>query len=729
MSMNLWDSSVYLQSTTALQHTSTQYFRLTDFGFIRLTVTEKYPDTFYPTPNDKVPGGWFSLDIHNTTVGDFNGDGRSDLVFLPMIFPHLIPHYETTLAPIILIQTPNGDFVDPKIIDAASTMPNQHFLYRVSVADFNKDGKEDIVASGMQPFNKGSVQTTYNTNDLPLVILGSGGTKFETSKNYGDLKVQDATKNIMGYNNGHSIAVGDFNNDGSIDFVSDHYQFLNSPSELGKFNARFLEYLSNTEKWFYPSINAIAPADFNKDGYADIVFSSMPQMDDGKLNGGDLRIMFGSKEGLRDGVSTVSINRENNTFENIGTNFIATIDINGDGNSDFLFLEHDWTKDTGDSSKYYSNGRIRTYLGNGDGTFVEGTERINDPYAGTRMGEGNIHVRDVNGDGWQDVVLSGYAGGSTAWQDRDYAAETSIFVNNQGRLDMMNPSEIPYLAPFQISGFEYTEQWQSRPLSKLLPVDIGDDGRVDFIGFVDTPLTSFPQVEAVHKLGFIVRSTAPLGRNTKNENLVGTKNNDKIFGYDGFDSITGGTGNDVIDGGEGLDRANYSGSRNEYQISANFAKITDLKVGREGSDDLISIERVKFADQLIALDIQGNAGQAYRLYKAALDRTPDANGLAGWIKYMDDGAALTSMAQQFIDSQEFRAKYGALDNTGFVNQLYVNVLARKGEAAGVEGWVNGLANGLTRAQVLAGFSESSENQANVIGQIKDGISYNEWWLA
>jgi hypothetical protein len=57
------------------------------------------------------------------------------------------------------------------------------------------------------------------------------------------------------------------------------------------------------------------------------------------------------------------------------------------------------------------------------------------------------------------------------------------------------------------------------------------------------------------------------------------------------------------------------------------------------------------------------------------------------------------------------------------------VLARKGEATGVEAWVNGLANGLTRAQVLAGFSESSENQANVIGQIKDGIAYNEWWLA
>jgi hypothetical protein len=208
------------------------------------------------------------------------------------------------------------------------------------------------------------------------------------------------------------------------------------------------------------------------------------------------------------------------------------------------------------------------------------------------------------------------------------------------------------------------------------------------------------------------------------------RNNSKLIRtFAGNDSIreNNSNGSTSIDGGYGLDRSVYSGSKSSYSISiaADRAHVKSVKV----DDTLINVERLEFADTLIAVDIQGNAGQAYRLYKAALDRTPDANGLAGWIKYMDDGASLTSMAQQFIDSHEFKAKYGALDNTGFVNQLYINVLARKGEAAGVEGWVNGLANGLTRAQVLAGFSESSENQANVIGQIKDGIAYNEWWLA
>jgi hypothetical protein len=87
------------------------------------------------------------------------------------------------------------------------------------------------------------------------------------------------------------------------------------------------------------------------------------------------------------------------------------------------------------------------------------------------------------------------------------------------------------------------------------------------------------------------------------------------------------------------------------------------------------------------------------------------------------------MARQFIDSQEFKTKCDALDDRNFVNQLYLNVLDRNGEATGITGRVDDLANGLKRADVLKGFSESAENQANVIGQIKNGIPYTEWWLS
>lgn len=130
----------------------------------------------------------------------------------------------------------------------------------------------------------------------------------------------------------------------------------------------------------------------------------------------------------------------------------------------------------------------------------------------------------------------------------------------------------------------------------------------------------------------------------------------------------------------------------------------------------------------LRFDIDGNAGKAYRLYEAALDRTPDCKGLAEWINYLDAGNSLVSMAEQFINSPEFSAKYGPLNNFGFVNQLYLNVLERNGETQGLNDWNNALQSTHTRADVLVGFSESAENKASIDPTIIDGVVYWRWWL-
>ena len=224
-------------------------------------------------------------------------------------------------------------------------------------------------------------------------------------------------------------------------------------------------------------------------------------------------------------------------------------------------------------------------------------------------------------------------------------------------------------------------------------------------------------------------SFSDVGGLTKNVSIAPGAVIENLIAGSGNDILTGNSANNAINGGAGFDRMIFTGKRSEYTLSGTITQETvrDTIAGRDGTDSLVNVERLKFTDQVVALDLNGNAGQAYRLYKAALDRTPDAQGLAGWIKYMDDGGSLTAMAQMFIGSNEFTGKYGQLDNSGFVNRLYLNVLARNGETDGINGWVNGMNNGLSRAQVLEGFSESGENQANVLGLIKDGIGYTEWW--
>ena len=105
-----------------------------------------------------------------------------------------------------------------------------------------------------------------------------------------------------------------------------------------------------------------------------------------------------------------------------------------------------------------------------------------------------------------------------------------------------------------------------------------------------------------------------------------------------------------------------------------------------------------------------NNAEAYRLYQAALNRMPDAAGEAFWSSALASGETATQIAQGFINSAEFQLDYGALTGSGFVTQLYQNVLHRAPDSAGLQYWTNSLAQGASEASVLVGFSDSLENR-------------------
>jgi Domain of unknown function (DUF4214)/Immunoglobulin domain/Regulator of chromosome condensation (RCC1) repeat len=110
---------------------------------------------------------------------------------------------------------------------------------------------------------------------------------------------------------------------------------------------------------------------------------------------------------------------------------------------------------------------------------------------------------------------------------------------------------------------------------------------------------------------------------------------------------------------------------------------------------------------------------AIRLYYAALARMPDYTGLWNWSNALHAGTlTLAGAGDQFAASPEFTLKYGSLDNTGYVQQLYRNVLGREGDPAGLADWVGRLNGGATRGTILVGFSESPEFQADMAKQVE-----------
>lgn len=116
-------------------------------------------------------------------------------------------------------------------------------------------------------------------------------------------------------------------------------------------------------------------------------------------------------------------------------------------------------------------------------------------------------------------------------------------------------------------------------------------------------------------------------------------------------------------------------------------------------------------------DVSETAAQVARLYDTALGRLPEAVGLNAWTHAIDNGSVLVDLANSFVNSSEFQATYGVLDNRGFVNALYSNTLHRPGEAVGVDYWTETLNGGTSRAQVVVGFSESSEHRQNTQADI------------
>lgn len=109
-------------------------------------------------------------------------------------------------------------------------------------------------------------------------------------------------------------------------------------------------------------------------------------------------------------------------------------------------------------------------------------------------------------------------------------------------------------------------------------------------------------------------------------------------------------------------------------------------------------------------------GPVIRLYWAFFERLPDQGGLDYWVKKKANGTTLKQIANSFAKSSEFQNHYGPLSNTAFVTLVYQNVLERNPDPAGLAHWIDRLEHGVTRGEMMTGFSESSEGIRRMRGE-------------
>jgi hypothetical protein len=171
----------------------------------------------------------------------------------------------------------------------------------------------------------------------------------------------------------------------------------------------------------------------------------------------------------------------------------------------------------------------------------------------------------------------------------------------------------------------------------------------------------------------------------------------------------------------------FPGRRADYAITPTADGYVVTPLTGSGTTTVPRNARLRFADISVAFDLDGNAGRAFRLYRAAFDRTPDAPGIGYWIGQLDQGLDPALVAGAFMESDEFKSRYGTgLTDADYIGKLYFNVLHRDIDPAGRAFWTSLMERGaVTRAQVLAAFSEGAEAKSMASGAIRGGIYFIE----
>jgi hypothetical protein len=205
---------------------------------------------------------------------------------------------------------------------------------------------------------------------------------------------------------------------------------------------------------------------------------------------------------------------------------------------------------------------------------------------------------------------------------------------------------------------------------------------------------------------------------------------DWFDGSEGDDSLQGFGGNDVLKGDGGTDTAHYRGQRAEYELGRADGgwSIAD-RSGRDGTDRLEGIERLRFSDGAVALDVDGDAGTVARLIATLfgpshVERT-DLMGIG--LALLDGGLTDTALASIAAGSGVFADLAGSHGDADFVRQVHLNVTGVEPDAAALQHYTGLLASGAETQGSLALWASQTElvaQRIDLVGLAASGIAYD-----
>jgi hypothetical protein len=360
--------------------------------------------------------------------GSYTGMGSSTIVFTPTsrFLPAepicvTVTALATSQAGIPVASTSSYKFItvasgaSGQFTDAA-TVPIAPRVYGIALADVDNDGSTDMLTANISAANTGTVNLQFGNGKGGYrqsidVLLGGKPSSIAVGDINKDGKLDFITTNgdvstvsvrlgdgLGGFSNSAEVAVGqhpvqgllqDFNQDGNLDLVTVS-DISNAVSlRLGDGTGKFTLPITPLKAEIAVGAGTIGLAiqDVNRDGYSDLVAVGQPSGTGTAI----LSVRTGNGKGIFTGTTVTSLSSY--------VNAMAVQDVNADGNPDLLLAKS--------SNSYNGRGSVSIQLGDGQGSFSSSkTVSVN-------KNPTQIILGDFNRDGKIDLATAGRTSATT----------------------------------------------------------------------------------------------------------------------------------------------------------------------------------------------------------------------------------------------------------------------------------------------------------------------------
>jgi hypothetical protein len=591
----------------------------------------------------------------------------------------------------------------------------------VLTADFNRDGKQDIAL--------------ITHNESPLVPYPSTAYLSNAQGGFDKVTLPDSVcahdATLFTLNGQPAIYASTYMGDGAPVYQYVNGQFVESKSQSGN----------------NPNIGACSGvvADFNLDGILDVAVSDnlygpgysytpnnaqnigIYKLSDVQNNTGRAELVltpyFNNKPEY---ASIISMNGPGQTH----AYRIRSDDFNQDGRPDLMVLGGLWSATEPDQHlnvmQLYQNTSI-----NGVMSFADKTEALHSPLP-IRRAETDYSMQqlDTDGSGIASYFMAGslyYSTQTTDGQPDNSIQDNYILLNDgTGHFYTYYHDQFATISA-QLDKY-YGQNNNTYGMEKRFIAYLTDDNHINFVAVMPDQQVVNGGAVLTYTFINVPAQLNPVVDYTNNVVISDRNGSKNIRTWAGNDTISTTNANSAlthIDGGAGLDTAIYPGKFQAYSLH-----LTDQLATLDGKDtpvhdQLVHVERLRFADESLALDLNANAGLVAKTLGAVFGKSAITNkDYAGiGLHFVDD------LHYNYADLMQLaiNARLGANPSSNqVVDLLYTNVVGQAPDANTRKAFADLLDNHtftVASLGVLAADTDLNKANINLVGLAQTGLEY------